>query len=275
LGLLLSGAMLLSRRRVWAMLSFGAMLVLGFILVKSDNRASVLALVGAICCALGSRFTRPKVFSALLVAFLILTVCVAVLPGRCADLLMTAALDFSRESDYRVLNMPHYLRDITNRLNEWEAIVTTRLEGMPHWLFGIEWESAAERLRILGHPHNIWLWMFVMGGMPAVIGFGAVMFHLLSRLYKAWWDGASGQRMHASIALLAFCPLLLAALTNSIAPGTEVVWGIIVAIAVATIEPPRRSYAAAYPTDNERPGPIVRSRPLCDPQSGHDEDPSN
>jgi len=232
LGLIISIGLILSRQRVYVLLGLPAVPVLGAIMLRSENRASMLALLAAGACALGARSIAPKVFSLLLGVFLAVTICVAVCPSNFADLTSVFDIDLSGGGQSRVLDTSGYARDLRERLGEWDMIVTTPSHGFPRWAFGVEWEKASNRVRYIGHPHNLWVWCFVMGGIPGVIIVAVSVFIVLSRLYVAWWHGTSPNRLIVGVTLLAFCPLFLVATTNSILPGTEAVWGVLVATAV-------------------------------------------
>lgn len=75
-----------------------------------------------------------------------------------------------------------WLQGLHTRLQDWELMIQSD-DSIAAKLVGRSYDKAVARAASLGHTHNIFVWMYIMGGMVAVILFSYMLTIFLGQLH--------------------------------------------------------------------------------------------
>lgn len=132
----------------------------------------------------------------------------------------------------RLTQSSGYLQDLAARFWWWHLILWDNTTfGL---LFGIDYRAALIRVAVLGHPHNIFVWGRVMGGIPAASLLCLALIRLIQRTHDISVRETDAETKVLSRAnLFLYLILFLVFITNSWAGGTYLVLGVNAALTVA------------------------------------------
>lgn len=166
----------------------------------------------------------------------ILGICLlSVFPSLMLDILPPpsfSALIQGPEEANRFTNSSGYLQDLAARFTWWNLIITK--DVFKGALFGMDYQSAIYRSLVLAHPHNIFIWGRIMGGLPVAFLFSLAFFRFFCRSFKiSTREPKKEIRNLARVNLFLYAVLFLVFVTNSWAGGTYLIFAINMALSVA------------------------------------------
>lgn len=242
---------------VW--IGVGGVVIVAAGLVRAfDARAAFSARVAHFAIVLAGAFallfsgTRAAVGAAILFPLVLLTlrvvsrrvvnagIILAVTVLFAASMLPSTLLDMVPNQKYRTRSAPEaaerltaasgYKDDLTARLLYWERMLTDS-EGLGLWT-GVHYGKAMERTGFLSHPHNVFLWARVIGGMPAALCVYLGILSILLTAVRCYLDAPRTLLPLARSHLYLHFSLFPILITNSWAGGTQLAFGVAAALTV-------------------------------------------
>lgn len=200
-------------------------------LIISGTRAAIVGLPLSILLTLGVRRIKAKTATRVFISVLILLAVIPVFAVVLFYILPDPAVapEFRGGQD-RLLLVDNWLSALQARLQDWDAMMPEMfsLEGV----FGVnDYENAISKTRVLGHPHNTWVWMYMMGGFPALVLFGILLACLFKMLHVVIEKDNDLVNVKAAMAFSSiFMLTVFIMITNSLTGATPAIFGINVAI---------------------------------------------
>jgi hypothetical protein len=200
-------------------------------LILSGTRAAIVALPVSIIFTvfLSQRIPRFALLAySLMIALLVL---IAVNSGPLSYILPNPSLSPEfREGTYRFIIMDNWINALQVRLRDWDAISPKFVSY--DTVAGVEdYDKSISQAKILGHPHNVFVWMYMMGGIVALVLFSILLVYSFTLTYKLNYNKSYLMNNHFSKAL--FCALILTILimiTNGLVGGIPFMFGILLAM---------------------------------------------
>lgn len=234
-GIFASALTLLSHRtrvRSWFLPGCLFLLFGGFAMILSGTRAVV---VGTLLFPLAQYFAmrvpvpiqRALVWTSLFAALL-----ASSFPGIVLDIF---PYQYFRVSDTahgadRLVDVGTYGNTLGSRFTYWSWMLDDRTPS--EYMYGSDYTTVVGRVQSLGHPHNLFVWGNIMGGLPVAI----LLFVFLGKLLTGAID--SYRRASANLTPIAranyylVVVLLPVLFTNSLPGGTHLLFGATLALSV-------------------------------------------
>ncbi len=225
---------LTSQNRLRRSLSLAFVSVGLAVLVVSGTRGAIAGVVAVPFVLLCSRFL-PRLWITAGVGIAIFSVfAVSVFPNLVVGLFPAAApiAGFKgAEGAGRLLEQASYLEAIGARFMWWDVMLDA--SDPMQLLFGTDYLAALQRTGYLAHPHNVFVWMMLMGGLPAAVLLCWALSAVLAKQILGCWDPDPMCARVARATTGLIIPVFLVLVTNSWAGGTHLAFA--TALGISTL----------------------------------------
>jgi len=184
----------------------------------AGNRAVLYTLLLSPVILWGIKVLPARATLAIGVGILTVSILTSCWPGDVIEVMPDGLPDRAVGAE-RIVPDPSVLSgSVRGRLYEWDAMIYDRSP----WalLCGMDYGKAMSRTDVFRHPHSIFVWMLLEGGLVAVVLFASVLFLAWYRAAMAATRAASeSDRLLARVILLGHLMLLGVLVSNSWAGG--------------------------------------------------------
>jgi O-antigen ligase len=200
-------------------------------LILSGTRAAIIALPVSVVLTiiLNQRMSKIALFVFyMMISLLVLT---AVYSGPISYMVPNPSISPEfREGTYRFILIDNWLSALQTRLQDWDAISPTF--AFYDAVAGVEdYDKSISQARVLGHPHNAFVLMYMLGGIVALVLFSILLVYIFKITYSLNYNESDLINNHFPKSL--FCSLILTIfimVTNGLITGIPLMFGILLAL---------------------------------------------
>lgn len=231
LGICIWWALCVAKTMPTRLLWLGGALAAFLLVVVSGTRAILVVVLGFPLLALAAKAVPRHLATFLLVTLIGVLVIVSLYPDFVVELVGNPGLRVAPRSEgaERLTESSGYATDLKSRFLWWSLMLSDN--SVIGFLLGVDYSASLQRVWGLSHPHNAFVWIRILGGVPAAVLFAIGLIAVLGQTLDSLRAPNAGRSI-TWLALFLHVMTFAVLMTNSWPGGAFLSFPIAVALTV-------------------------------------------